>query len=58
MLILKTGVIERIIIEVEDATAEKWRAVSPKIKTQLEKNFETQIEILSHLNAVDFIEGF
>lgn len=38
---------ERIVIEVEDATAEKWRAVSPKIKTQLEKSFERQIEILA-----------
>jgi hypothetical protein len=38
---------ERIVIEVEDATAKKWREVSPKIKTQLEKSFERQIEILS-----------
>ncbi len=38
---------ERIVIEVTDATAKKWREVSPKIKTQLEKSFEGQIEILS-----------
>lgn len=38
---------ERIVIEVNDATAKKWREVPVKIKTQLEKSFETQIEILS-----------
>ncbi len=38
---------ERIVIEVADATEKKWREVSPKIKTQLEKSFERQIEILS-----------
>ncbi len=38
---------ERIVIEVADATAKKWRDVSPKIKSQLEKSFETQIEIIS-----------
>ncbi len=38
---------ERIVIEVADATAKKWREVSPKIKTQLEESFGRQIEILS-----------
>ncbi len=38
---------ERIVIEVNDATAKKWREVPVKIKTQLEKSFERQIEILS-----------
>ena len=38
---------ERIIIEVEDATAKKWRNVSPKIKSELEKSFEKQIDELS-----------
>ncbi len=38
---------ERIVIEVADATAKKWREVSPKIKIQFEKSFERQIEILS-----------
>jgi len=38
---------ERIVIEVNDATAKKWREVSSKIKIQLEQSFETQIEILS-----------
>ena len=37
---------ERIVIEVDDATAKKWQEVSPKIKEQLEKNIERQIEIL------------
>jgi plasmid maintenance system killer protein len=38
---------ERIVIEVDDATAKKWRKVPVKIKTQLEKSFERQIEIIS-----------
>lgn len=38
---------ERIVIEVADATAKKWSEVPSKIKTELEKNFERQIEILS-----------
>jgi hypothetical protein len=38
---------ERIVIEVNDATAKNWQNVSPKIKNQLEKSFERQIDILS-----------
>lgn len=38
---------ERIVIEVDEATAKKWQDVSPKIKSQLKKNFENQIEIFS-----------
>ena len=38
---------ERIVIEVDDATAKKWHDVSPNIKSQLKKNFENQIEIFS-----------
>ncbi len=38
---------KRIVIEVNDATAKKWREVPVKIKTQLEKSFEGQINILS-----------
>ncbi len=38
---------ERIVIEVDDATAKKWQDVSPNIKSQLKKNFENQIEIFS-----------
>lgn len=38
---------ERIVIEVEDATAKKWETVSPQIKSQLEKSFEKQINILT-----------
>lgn len=37
---------ERIVIEVADATAKKWRDVPPKIKSQLEKSFENQIDTL------------
>ena len=38
---------ERIVIEVNDATAKKWQDASPEIKGQLEKNIEKQIDILS-----------
>ncbi len=38
---------ERIVIEVADATAKNWNDISPKIKSQLEKSFEKQIDILS-----------
>jgi plasmid maintenance system killer protein len=38
---------EQIVIEVDDATGKKWRDVSPKIKSQLEKSFERQIQIIS-----------
>jgi hypothetical protein len=38
---------ERIVIEVNDATAKKWRNVSPEIKSQIEKGFEKQVELLS-----------
>ncbi len=38
---------ERIVLEVDEATAKKWRKASPKIKNRLEKSFEKQIEIVS-----------
>ena len=38
---------ERIVIEVDEATAKKWRKVSPKVKNRLEKSFQKQIEIVS-----------
>ena len=38
---------ERIVLEVDEATAKKWRKASPKIKNLLEKSFEKQIEIVS-----------
>lgn len=38
---------KQIVIEVADATAKKWRNVSPKIRSQLEKSFEKQIDIIS-----------
>lgn len=38
---------ERIVIEVEDATAEKWRNVPQKIKNRLEEIFVTQIDMLA-----------
>jgi hypothetical protein len=38
---------EQIIIEVDDNTARIWQDVSPKIKSQLQRNFKDQIEIVS-----------
>ncbi|CAN5413912.1 hypothetical protein BH20BAC1_BH20BAC1_15090 [soil metagenome] len=38
---------ERIVIEIDDATAKSWQDVSPKIKEQMKKNFEEQIQMFS-----------
>ncbi len=38
---------ERIVIEVEDDTAKKWETVAPALKSQLEKSFDKQINILT-----------
>ena len=38
---------ERIILEVDDAVAKKWRRSSDEIRRRLEKSFEKQIEIVS-----------
>jgi hypothetical protein len=40
-------IMQQIVIEVDDATAKKWNESSSKIKGQLEKNIEKQIDILS-----------
>ncbi len=46
---------ERVVIEVADATAKKWRNVSPKIKNHLEKSFAQQIEdVLQKVKEHDF----
>ncbi len=46
---------ERIVIEVNDATAKKWKKVSPKIKSELEKSFEKQIDVISDgINEAEF----
>lgn len=37
---------ERIVIEVDEATAKGWQDISPKVKSHLEKNIEKQIAIL------------
>lgn len=39
---------ERIFIEVDDATAKTWQTVSTETKRGLEKNFQSLIEIISH----------
>jgi hypothetical protein len=44
---------ERIVIEVDEETAKKWNQASPKIKEQLEKNIEKQIDILSRTTKED-----
>ena len=44
---------ERIVIEVDDQTAKKWKQASAKVKGQLEKNIEKQIEILSRVAKED-----
>jgi hypothetical protein len=38
---------EWIVIEVNEGTAKKWKNASVKIRGQLEKNIEKQIDILS-----------
>ncbi len=46
---------ERIVIEVPDATAKKWREVSPKIKSCVEKSFAEQMEkVLHNMKEHDF----
>ncbi len=38
---------ERIVIEVNEGTAKKWQKVPLKIKSELEKSFEKQIDEIS-----------
>ncbi len=38
---------ERIVIEVTDATVKNWETVPLKLKSQLQKNFEGQIEVVA-----------
>lgn len=38
---------EKIMIEVDDATAKTWQDVSPKIKEQMKKTFKEQIQMVS-----------
>lgn len=37
---------ERIVIDVDDAIAKEWQNIPRGIKSQLEKSFERQIDIL------------
>lgn len=39
---------ERIVIEVDEATAKKWRDASPKIKEGLGKKIEDLLERISY----------
>lgn len=48
---------ERIVIEVDDATAKQWQEVSPETKNRLEKNFQSLIEIISHETKVAHFEA-
>ena len=46
---------ERIIIEVEDATAKKWQNVPLLIKSQMEEIFARQIDMLDQdIKTKDF----
>jgi len=46
---------ERIVIEVTDATAKRWRDISPKIKSHFEQSFAKQIEeFLQKMKEHDF----
>jgi hypothetical protein len=44
---------EKIMLEVDEATAKKWEDASPKVKERLEKNVEKQIDILARAAQVD-----
>ena len=43
---------EQIIIEVDKATAKKWQEVSPEVKRDLEKNFQTFIDKISNETTI------
>ncbi|WP_143075817.1 hypothetical protein [Parafilimonas terrae] len=47
---------ERIVLEVDDAAARKWRKSSTEIKKRLEKSFEKQIEIVSQIDKEAWFE--
>ncbi|MEO7316787.1 MAG: hypothetical protein ABIW47_16465 [Ginsengibacter sp.] len=38
---------ERIVIEVKEATAKNWQKIPPNVKNQLEESFEKQIDGVS-----------
>ncbi len=38
---------ERIVIEVTDATVKNWETVPQKLQNQLQKNFEDQIGVVA-----------
>jgi hypothetical protein len=48
---------ERIVIEVDDATAKQWQDTSPEIKRGLEKNFQEFIEKISYETKVAHFES-
>lgn len=46
---------ERIIIDVDEATAKKWHEIPPKVKNEFEKGLERQIDVLSRdIKKVEF----
>lgn len=47
---------ERIILEIDDAAAKKWRKSSAEIKRRLQKSFEKQIEIISQSDKEERFE--
>lgn len=38
---------EKIVIEVDEATTKQWMEASPKIKNQMKKTFKEQIQMIS-----------
>ena len=48
---------ERIVIEVDEATAEKWRKASPAIKKGLERKIEDLLEKVSYEIKVAHFEA-
>ena len=44
---------EQIVIEVNEATAKKWRNAPAMVKERLEKNVEKQIDILTRAAKID-----
>ena len=50
---------DRIVLEVDDDTAKKWRIASVKLKTELSKYMEQQIStMLDTKNKADSIQYF
>lgn len=47
---------ERIILEVDSATAEAWRRISPEVRRTMEKMFRIKMGILSEKDREESFE--